>query len=354
MIDFTRAELTSVITHYVGNKGLGEALTANDKIINIDDDFTKDTFMRYITAPFKQGAFYEFKANNEMNLHNIKDCVQDIFQKPHANFIEQSRLIANHLYNQSMHPKIKGGELYVCYMKDVNCDGVICDAVGIFKTENKDTYLKVFQRTGIDENFDIECDNGINIKKLDKGCIIFNTDQENGYKIALVDANNKIADCAFYWSEDFLNTRIKNDDYKKTIDFIQTVDSFAEEVLTQENNYKKEFKAEVLTSTIKFLNSRENFKVDEYCLEVLQPKKLVGDFKDFRIAYNDKMGIVKVDEFKISDPGVKLYEKLGKMILKLDKNFKLEIAGGYDNILQGYDEERCKKFYTVFYNDAVN
>ena len=165
MIDFTRSELTQFVIHYVGNKGLGEELTLSEKEIQISDDFLKDTVMRYLTASFKTDIYYQFKSKNEMHYHDVKSYVEDVFSSQ-GKFIESSKHIAEHLYNQSMHPKIKGGEFYTCYFKDCNIDGVICDAIGLFKTENKDTYLKVFQHM---DNFDVECDNGININKLDKG-----------------------------------------------------------------------------------------------------------------------------------------------------------------------------------------
>ncbi|MDR0604368.1 MAG: hypothetical protein LBG80_08720 [Bacteroidales bacterium] len=39
-----------------------------------------------------------------------------------------------------------------------------------------------------------ESEKGININKLDKGCLIFNTERENGYIVAVVDNTNKGTD----------------------------------------------------------------------------------------------------------------------------------------------------------------
>ena len=43
MIDFTRAQLTHFVVHFVGNKGLGEELTCSNKTIEFKDDFVKET-----------------------------------------------------------------------------------------------------------------------------------------------------------------------------------------------------------------------------------------------------------------------------------------------------------------------
>ena len=43
------------------------------------------------------------------------------------------------LYEQSKHPNIKQGDLYVVHFKDCILDGETIDAIGLFKSENKDT-----------------------------------------------------------------------------------------------------------------------------------------------------------------------------------------------------------------------
>jgi hypothetical protein len=128
MIDFTRSELTHFVIHYVGNKGLGEELTLSEKEIRISDDFLRDTVMRYLTAPFKTDMYYQFKGKNEMHYHDVQSYTKDIFGSQ-KQLVESSKHIAEHLYNQSMHPKIKGGEFYTCYFRDVNVDGVICETM---------------------------------------------------------------------------------------------------------------------------------------------------------------------------------------------------------------------------------
>lgn len=68
------------------------------------------------------------------------------------------------------------------------------DAVGLFKSENKDTFLKVYPSG---DGFEIESQQGVNINKLDKGALIFNTDKENGYIVAIVDNTNKGAEAHY-------------------------------------------------------------------------------------------------------------------------------------------------------------
>lgn len=350
MIDFTRAELTHFITHYVGNKGLGEELTLSEKEISISDDFLKDTVIRYLTGPFKTDIYYQFKSKNEMNYHDVQSYSQDIFHS-RSMFLKSSQNFAEHLYNQSMHPKIKGGEFYTCYFRDMNVDGVICDAVGLFKTENKETYLKSFSHM---DNLDIECDNGININKLDKGCLIFNTETEKGYKISVVDNNNKIADCAYYWLEDFLNVKLKENAYFHTSNFIDICRGFCEEVLTEENNVQKMDQMAILNRSTSFFKDKDNFSMPDFEREVLKTGELTEAFQDYRKTFNDKMDLTAVDDFEVSQTAVKKNQKFMKSVVKLDKNFHLYIHGRHDFIEKGYDEEKGMKFYKMYYvNDYL-
>lgn len=345
MIDFTRTELTHFATHYVGNKGLGETINLTERLIEVYDDHLKDTIMRYFTSQFKTDIYYQFKSKNEMHYHDIKSYAAEIFNDK-TKFIENSRKFAEHLYNQSMHPKIRGGEFYVTYFRDCNIDGIICDAIGIFKTETKDTYLNV---VGIGMEYALECNNGINIKKLDKGCIIFNTEQEKGYKVSVIDTNNKIADCAFYWVEDFLNLKIKENSYFHTSNFIDTCVGFCEEVLTESNNVTKQDQMKMLNVSTSFFKENDKFDINEFEKEVLVSKDLKEAFADYRREYNDIMDLPKVDNFDISATAVKKNQKYMKSVVKLDKNFHIYIHGRHDYVEKGFDEDKGLKFYKIFY-----
>jgi len=346
MIDFTRSQLTHFVIHYVGNKGLGEELTLSEKQIEISDIFLKDTVMRYLTSPFKTDIYYQFKSKNDMHYHDVNGYVQDIF-KSQSGFIDHSKKIAEHLYYQSMHPKIKGGEFYVCYFKDCMLDGELCDAVGLFKTENKDTYLKVFQHL---DNIEIECDNGININKLDKGCLIFNTDKNEGYKISIVDTNNKIADCAYYWVEDFLNLKIKQNAYFHTNNFIETCKGFCDEVLTENNNVSKQDQMMMLNKSTSFFKEKDNFNLKEFENEILSQPEIKEAFTDYRKSYNDKMELTAIDDFEISPTAVKKNQKYMKSVVKLDKNFHIYVHGRHDYVEKGFDENKGLKYYKLYYN----
>jgi hypothetical protein len=345
MIDFTRAQLLDFTTHFVGNKGLGENLEINPDQVVFLDDYTKETLLLYLTSSFKTDIYYEFKPKKEdISLHDIRSYADELFSD-RTEFLDHSKKIAEHLYNQSMHPKIKGGEFYTCYFKDCVVDGELCDAIGLFKTENKDTYLKV------NDQFQIECDNGINVRKLDKGCLIFNnsSDKENGYKISIIDTNNKVAECSYYWIEDFLNVKLKENAYYHTNNFIDTCVGFCEEILTEANNVKKEDQMMMLNKTVSYFKDKDTLSVEEFEREALTEPDLISAFRDYRQDFNKRLDLKPVDEFDISTTAVKKNQKYMRSIIKLDKNFDLYIHARHDYIERGYDEEKGLKFYKIYY-----
>jgi len=345
MIEFTRADLDLLSIHYVGNKGLGEELTLSDNTVKINDDFLKMTIMNYLTNPFKEDIYYQFKGKNDMHFHDVRGYCEDLF-KDKSLFIENSKHIAEHLYNQSMHPKIKGGELTVAYFRDTMIDGVVCDAIGIFKSENKQTFLKINQ---VADEFEFEPENGINIQKLDKGVLIFNTQKETGYKISIIDTNNKVSDASFYWVEDFMNTKLIENSYYHTQNLMHSYKGFCEEILTEENNVKKEQQMVMQNRSIDFLKEKEKFNLAEFEKEVLGQEELITAFDDYFKAYNEKLDFNTPEEFDISQNAVKKNSKIMKSTIKLDKNFVINVNASNDLIEKGYDEERSMKFIKIYY-----
>ena len=345
MIDFTRSQITHLSIHFVGNKGLGEELTTSDKCYEFKDDFTKETLMRYFTHPFKTDIYHRFKEQHDITLTTVVSVCEKIFSSS-KNFVEASKSAASYLYDQSVHPKVKGGEFYVAYIKDVVVDGELTDAIGFFKTENKDTYLKVYQHVG---EFELDYDNGININKLDKGCLVYNTEKESGYKMSIIDTTAKGSEIAMYWEEDFLQAKIKPNSYYHTKNFIETSRGFCEEVLTEENNVPKQDQMMMLNKSTGYFKEKDRFNVKDFEKDVLVQPELITAFRDYRDDYNKKLDLTAIDEFDVSPTAVKQNQKYMKSVVKLDKNFHIYIHGRHDYVERGYDEQMGLKYYKLYY-----
>ena len=199
----------SVYLHQVGNKSNDEPLVLSSNPLELTDTIKKD-LKQYFLSHFKPTEYSCFEHDASLSLNEVYSYVSAIFENQ-ENLAQQSKYLAQSLYRKGVHPNIKGGEFYVVYFKNCLIDGEMTDAVGLFKSENKDSFLKV-QRNG--DRFEILQELGVNINKLDKGCLIFNTNKEDGYVVSVVDNSNRGE--AKYWVEDFLQVKRKNDSYTQT------------------------------------------------------------------------------------------------------------------------------------------
>lgn len=348
MIEFKRSESNEIAIHYVGNKGLGEEIVFANMPNKIGDEWVKETIYHFFLNTFKSDVYFQFRKPDAIKIYDVQSYVRDVFDNPSTMF-ENSKKIAQRLYDQSNHPKIKGGDFFMTYIKDCVVDGELCDAIGIFKSENKETYLKLNQNL---DNFEVEAENGININKLDKGCLIFNVNKEDGYKISIIDNSHKIAQAALYWTEDFLGVKLCEDRFFHTNNMLATINNFCEEVLTQENNVEPVDQMLIKDRSLNYFKDKDRFNLEEFQAEVLSQPELIDSFKEYR-TISEEVNHVKndVEDFEISATAVKKQEKYFRGIIKLDKNFHLYIHGRHDLVQKGFDEEKGMKFYKVFYNN---
>lgn len=343
MQNITIGNTYNIIIHFVGNKNNDDGVKFSNSVTISDNEV--DTQIKFIADNnFRLEVLYCLDFVSNLELNPVYQFVNHIFQET-AEFIEHSQNIARYLYDQSCHPKIKGGELYVVYFKDCIVNGETVDAVGLFKSENKDTFLKVYPS---DDGFDIESQQGVNINKLDKGALIFNTDKENGYVVAVVDNTNKGSE-AHYWIDDFLHVRQRKDEYYNTQNVMTLAKNFVVKELPKAFDVSKADQSELLNKTTQFFKEKDTFDMSEFANEVMAQPEVIDSFNQYKENYAKERDIEFVDSFSISDTAVKKQARAFKSVIKLDKNFHIYIHGDRQLIEQGEDNKG--KFYKVYYKE---
>lgn len=339
------AKIAQLALHYIGSKSDDAGTKLSKSLLKIDEDL-KALLLGFFLKSFKTHEKFTFTHSSDLELNEVYTFASKIFADSDALFL-QSVSIAQHLYEQSAHPNIKSGELYVVYFRDIMLDNEEVDAVGIFKSENRDTFLRVFPTEG---GFEIESENGININKLDKGCLIFDTEKEKGFKVCVIDNTNK-GDEARYWKNDFLNIKTREDNFQYTQNYLELCKDFVKDQLPTEFEVSKPEQIDMLNRSVNFFKKKENFDVNTFSEEVLQQPEIIDSFKTFKKSYQSEHEMPLVDEFEISEQAVKNKAKIFKSILKLDKNFHIYIHGNKDLIEKGVDEEKKMKFYKIYYRE---
>ena len=341
MIQSNNAEIHSIGLHKVGNKYLDEPLVLSTELLNLDD-YIKNILSNYFLSKFNFFELFSLSHQIDVKYNEIFSISQEIFSKRDISVTETVNL-AKHLYEQSTHPKIKGGEFYIVYFKDFVVDNKIVDAIGLFKSENKDTFLKIYSKG---ENFEIESESGININKLDKGCLIFNTEKEDGYVVAIVDNTNKGTE-AKYWTDDFLHVRPRKDSFNQTQNMLSLCKSFVSQLPSDNGKVEK---ATYMNRSVEALKE-ESVNINVFAEQVFETPELVSEFKQYKETYQKERDIEIDDTFATASTAIKRRATSTMTTIKLDKNFDIHSHGGEQYIVRGYDEKRGMYYYQLFFKE---
>lgn len=343
MIKFHNIQLQEIAVHKVGNKSLDEGLIYTNDLIELGDETLTNLFLKYFLTSFSDTELFEFHNEIGIEQNEMYTVAKKIFENPNS-LLSQSKSLAKHLYSCSTHPKIKSGEMYVAYFKDIILDDEVTEAIGIFKSESKDSFLKVNfeEKTSL-----VNYDEGTNTNKLDKGCLIFNSSNEK-YRVCIVDNANKSAE-AHYWKDTFLHLKPIANEFHQTNQFLSITKNFVTKQLEEEFNVSKADKIDLLNRSVEYFKTHETFDKKEFEIEVFQDSNVINSFQSFDTSYRKENEIQITDSFDISEQAVKKQARVFKNVLKLDKNFHIYIHGNKELIEQGVDENG-RKYYKIYYD----
>ncbi|MFT3903372.1 MAG: nucleoid-associated protein [Niabella sp.] len=328
--------------HKIGNAEDAFSFYSKQEV-SIEEPLT-ELLRNYFLSSFKSEEHYRFYHDASLSLHEVYTYVSAIFDDP-AKLHEQSVLLARHLYDQSTHPRIKPGEFYVVYFEDGVYEGEQVEAIGLFKSENKDTFLDVHPQG---EDIEVKTAQGININKLDKGCLVYNKHREEGYVLAVVDNTNKTE--AQYWKDDFLHIMVRNDNYRQTHQVLNMTKQFVTKQFVSDFDVSKTDQIDLLNRSVGYFKNHETFDKKEFENEVLFHDEVINSFRKFDEGYRRDNDVELADSFDISGQAVKKQARVFKSVLKLDKNFHIYIHGNRELIEQGIDENG-RKYYKIYYEN---
>lgn len=347
MIDYSYCSIEHLAVHKIGNPINEEPLIlSEEELIITSDDHLTDLAKHYFLSSFTNPEMYGFtfsNGNHEMN--PLWEYSSQMFDEPES-FHALSVDLAKHLYECSQHPNIKDGYLYVALLNGISLEGQSCKAVGLFKSESSQDFLKL---EDVDDGFQLNALSGIDINKLDKGCLIFDLEMESGYMVNLVDRSGRGTEAQF-WRDQFLNLRPRSDDYHHTRNFLNMTKQFVTEQVGQEFEVTKTDQIDMLNRSIEYFKENDQFDQETFGAHVFGDQEVVNSFQDFGNEFFHENEMDAVQDFMISTPAVKKQSRIFKSVLKLDKNFHVYIHGNKDLIERGVEPDG-RKFYKIYYNE---
>ena len=325
--------------HRIGSKTAAEGVELSDYPVNLNESLN-DILKNYFLMAFKEKEQYMFTHPTSLDLNAVYTYVNAIFDNEES-FHEESINIAKYLYEQSDHPNIKRGDFYVIYFKDCILDGETIDAVGLFKSENKDTFIKINSVAG---GFSVESMSGMNINKLDKGCLIFNLKRKSGYLVSVVDNANR--NDARYWVKGFLQLKRCEDDFRQTELAVAMCKDF---ISNLPEKYDLATKAVMMNKVIETLEEK-TITLKSIVEKAFAPIGVGDDFLSYAEEFQTEQDMNFKDSFQSKAESINRREIRSVTKVKLDSNFEISILGGEENIERGYDKKRMQKYYTLFFD----
>jgi len=340
MFNFDETQLLQLAVHKIGSKTDEEGIVASKGLVPMSQELNELLHM-YFLSPFSSEAFYHFTVEH----NKVQSIVNDLFAGE-SDFYSASVELAEMLYQKSDHPKIKSGDLFVAKFTNCVVDDELCDAIGIFKAENKDTYLRIELKGS---ELKLDYDSGININKLDKACLIFSTEAQLGYKISIIDTQNKGAEAQF-WKEAFLGVKMRDNDFYRTSNYMALCKGFVNEVYNESNNIEKADQLDMLKQSVNYFKKNEKFDESDFLQTIMPEQEVKEAFKEYKNHFQEANEIDIPDSFEISNEAVKKKQGDFKSVLKLDKNFHIYLHGTRDRLEKGFDSDKKMNYYKIFYD----
>lgn len=320
----------------VGNKTRGDGFSSALVLADVTD--SSEFLSKLIEKSFTMDDLKCFTYIDSVELNPVFKFVSRMFDD-NEDFLKQSVNIATFLYDQSTHPNIRSGELYVLLI-DCEYKKSIVEAVAILKSEKKDPFLTT-DNDG--REISVRTIYGTSLKGLDKGCLVLNMERENGYVVGTIDNINNGSD-AQYWTDSFLHVSARDDDYHQTVKLMDMCTGFVQQ-LKEQSEVDSVIAAK---KTAELLKTSETVQLDDLADLLCQNEEQKQAFGTYRQSFEEEYGSF-ADEISVVSKAASRKPVSRMNVLKLGNDFEVKVLNPDADIESGVDELSGKRFYTLYY-----
>lgn len=344
MLNLRNTYISFITLQKVGHKVREEKNIQATETIEYEEA-KEEILLPFLLSPFRkkleEKQFYHYTYKLEFN--KVYQLTESMFNEE-IDFVDYSNEILKHLYEKSLHPMIKSGEVFIVQFENILFDDIPCRGIAIYKLENKSRFIRFDESNSI--NYDLM--KGYKLDKIDKACLIIDTQKDDGYRVYSVD-NKKVE--SEFWTKNFLEVKPVTNSALQTKNFLEIITDFSNDVVLQHSDKKAQ--AEFLSNTIEKLSAFYSF-VDNEIIE----EDILSDYKD---EFNQFLNVnqINVDrEFEV-DSGILITQsKKIKSEIKLDTGAKINLDllnpdCVTEYLERGFDEEKKMFFYKVYFNSEA-
>ncbi|OEK08992.1 hypothetical protein A8C32_13930 [Flavivirga aquatica] len=346
MISRKNASISKFIIHKVGNKHNDTKNAFSEKEVIFDED-SYELMLPFLLRPFGNLVqSYRFSHHSNVELNEINTYSKQIFNDDEA-FVETSKNIVKHLYEQSNSSQIKTGDVLIALFEGIEYKEMTTNAVGIFKIESKTNFFQTYLENN---SYDVLVQNGISSKKVDKGCLILNQTDMEGSIVLTVDNNSYDAQ---YWLDKFLNIKYADDMNNHTHNYLNMCSEFSTEIL--KTSYGEQERNIFLAKTIDYFKENEIVNIERFKEEIFEEEKHIRMFEDYKKEYEDEQNVLIRNQFDLAEAVVNKDKKKIKTDIKLDTNIQIKLDidapdAATEYLERGFDDEKKMHYYKVFFN----
>ncbi|MGB5645698.1 MAG: nucleoid-associated protein, partial [Muriicola sp.] len=240
--------------------------------------------------------------------------------------------------------------VFVAHFSNMVLDNEKIEAVGIFKSEIKQEFLQ-FKEKGA--HLEMILEQGVNLNKLDKGCLVFNTLAEEGFKVLSVDSNRYDSK---YWLENFLGVNVLADDNFYTKSYLKFCQNFAKDVVLPAEDKQQEVL--FMNRAVNHFAKNDSFEESLFLNDVMENPELIPEFKHYKVEKGPKYSIEDVSTFPIANKAVSDSRKKIKNVINLDTHIQIRMdfinpESAERFVEKGWDEEKQMYYYLVYFNKEM-
>lgn len=346
MISRKNASISKFIINKVGNKFNDTKNVFSEKLVDFDET-SYDLMLPFLLKPFCSVVqSYRFNHHANISLNEINSYSAQIFNDDDA-FVEVSKHIVTHLYEQSNSANIKTGDVLIVIFEGIEFRDITTNAIGLFKIENKVNFFQTYLEN---KSYDVLVQKGISSKKVDKGCLILNQSDNEGHIVLSVDNNSYDAQ---YWINHFLNIKYADDANNHTKQYLELCKDFSTEII--KTSYGAQERNTFLAKTIDFFKENEVINIERFKEDLFEDEKQIKAFENFKKEYECEQNIVIRNQFDVAEEVVNKEKRKIKTEIKLDTNIQIKLDidapdASAEYLERGYDDEKKMHYYKVFFN----
>lgn len=339
-INFSSIDMNELAVHRAGYAAQGGSLFLSEKTHSLYDEWLRGVLLSFFLKPFNEAEQYLLaEENNPLNI-----ILSSFFNKREP-FDSASKAIATALHESSKNGLIKNGEIYISHFSKFPFNGHEFEALGIFHTSQKEPFLKVSNTSQV---INITVEEGIDIKKPEKGFIAINMPE--GLLCLVFEAGIKKEENSF-WKKQFLQVTPIANSYHHTKAALGMCKLFISNEISEQFETNKADEAGMLQRSMEYFKTHDSFELQDFSKEVLHHPELIESFTQYKQQYEVAKQVQIDDSFDINPVAVQQQQKFFKSILKLDKNFHVYVHGRRDLIEKGFDQQKGKHYYKLYFDN---